>query len=205
MVTTSATGLIGEPLSRNKRWLRAVRLLPIAAGTGIYFSCLFPRLLRPAAATVVYFPALLVYKYMSYLLRPTIEQAMQEHCSLTNGNNKAEKISLVHMLLRRYKQGEFRYDQLVKDIITATFESTPTTAVSLYWMLTELLQRPDLADELREEVTDALQDGNLPATALNELSKLDRFMRESPRVNTFHYRKSEGAPLFYSSHNRLLT
>lgn len=195
MVATGATGLVGEPLSRDKRWLRAVRLLPIAAGIGVYFSCLFPRLLRPAAATVFYFPALLVYKYMSYLLRPTIEQAMREHYPTANGSAKGsakgeKKISLVHMLMGRYKQGEFRYDQLVKDIITATFESTPTTAVSLYWMLTELLQRPDLADELREEISGVLQDGKLPATPLTELPKLDSFMRESARVNTFHYRKS---------------
>ncbi|SPO07542.1 uncharacterized protein DNG_10236 [Cephalotrichum gorgonifer] len=188
VVATGATGLVGEPLSRDKRWLRAVRLLPITAGIGVFFSCQFPRLLRPIAATVFYFPALLVYKYMSYLLRPTIEQAMKEHNSLSNGNHKAEKkISLVHMLMGRYKQGEFRYDQLVKDVITATFESTPTTAVSLYWMLTELLQRPDLVDELREEISGVLKDGKLPATPLTELPKLDSFMRESARINTFHY------------------
>lgn len=156
----------------------------------MYFSCLFPRLLRPIAATVFYFPALMVYKYMSYLLRPTIEQAMREQNSLANGSSKVEKkLTLVHMLMDRYKQGEFQYDQLVKDVITATFESTPTTAVSLYWMLTELLQRPDLVEELREEVTGVLHDGKLPATPLTELPKLDSFMRESARVNIFHYRE----------------
>ncbi|PKS11755.1 hypothetical protein jhhlp_001744 [Lomentospora prolificans] len=188
VVATGATGLVGEPLSLDKRWLRAVRLLPIGAGVGVYISCLFPRLLRPIAATVSYFPALMVYKYMSYLLRPTIEQAMQEHHSLINEKETPEKkLTLVHMLLGRYRQGEIRYDQLVKDVITATFESTPTTAVSLYWMLTELLQRPDLVEELREEITGVLQDGKLPATQLTELPKLDSFMRESARVNTFHY------------------
>ncbi|CAI4215814.1 unnamed protein product [Parascedosporium putredinis] len=188
VVATGATGLVGEPLSRDKRWLNAVRLLPIGAGIGVYISCQFPRLLRPIAATISYFPALVVYKYMSYLLRPTIEQAAREYHDLPNGKDSPDKkLTLVHMLLGRYKQGEFNHDQLVKDVITATFESTPTTAVSLYWMLTELLQRPDLVEELREEITGVLKDGKLPATQLTELPKLDSFMRESARVNTFHY------------------
>lgn len=198
VVATGATGLVGEPLSRDKRWLNAVRLLPIGAGIGVYISCQFPRLLRPIAATISYFPALMVYKYMSYLLRPTIEQAAREYHDLPNGkDNPDKKLTLVHMLLGRYKQGEFNHDQLVKDVITATFESTPTTAVSLYWMLTELLQRPDLVEELREEITGVLKDGKLPATQLTELPKLDSFMRESARVNTFHYRKLDPPHSFH--------
>ena len=191
VVKTGATGLVGEPLSHDTRWLTAVKLLPITAGIGVISSSYFPRLLRPWVAYVSYFPAYLLHRWMSYLVRPTVEQAVREVQDKAKTNTKGEnKTTFVKLLVQRYKPGELRVDQVVRDIITASFESTPTTAASLYWMLTELLIRPELVEELREEVLGVLdQNGKLPQTQLTELPKLDSFMRESARINTFHYRR----------------
>ncbi|KAK3385182.1 cytochrome P450 [Podospora didyma] len=181
-----ATGLVGEPLSRDKRWLTAVKVLPMTVGIGVISSSYFPRLLRPLVATLSYFPAYLVYQYQSYLVRPTVEKAVRDF-----QNNKKEdkkKTTFVQLIVQRYKPSELSVEQVIKDVITASFESTPTTAASLYWMLTELLIRPDLVEELRGEVVSVLdKNGRLPQTQLHELAKLDSFMRESARVNTFHY------------------
>ncbi|KAK3369530.1 cytochrome P450 [Lasiosphaeria ovina] len=188
VAATGAIGLVGEPLSRDPRWLRAVRTLPICVGIGVYISCFMPRLLRPLVATVSYAPAWLLHKYLAHLLRPTVERAVKESSTQTEGDGEEKRTTLVHLLLNRYKPGESDTEQLIKDVITATFESTPTTAVSLYWMLTELVLRPDLAEELREELNSVVDaDGKLPPTQLAELAKMDSFMRESARVNTFHY------------------
>ncbi|KAK4442212.1 cytochrome P450 [Podospora aff. communis PSN243] len=174
------------PLSRDPRWLRGVRALPICVGIGVYISCFMPRLLRPVAATFSYTPAWLLHKYLAHLLRPTVEQAIRDSPAKEKDGKKPT--TLIHLLLNRYPPGEFNIDQLIKDTITATFESTPTTAVSLYWMLTELVLRPELVEQLREELQTVVdKDGKLPLTQLTELAKMDSFMRESARVNTFHY------------------
>lgn len=189
VAATGAIGLVGEPLSRDPRWLRAVHTLPIFVGIGVYISCFMPRLLRPLVANVSYAPAWLLHKYLAHLLRPTVEQAIKDVSAASKeGSSSPEKPTLIHLLLARYKPGELDTEQLIKDVITATFESTPTTAVSLYWMLTELVLRPDLVEELRSELESVLlSDGTLPPTQLTELAKMDSFMRESARVNTFHY------------------
>lgn len=188
VAATGAIGLVGEPLSRDPRWLRAVRTLPIFVGIGVYISCFMPRLLRPLVANVSYAPAWLLHKYLAHLLRPTVEQAIKDVSAARKEGASPEKSTLIHLLLARYKPGELDTEQLIKDVITATFESTPTTAVSLYWMLTELVLRPDLVEDLRSELDSVLlSDGTLPPTQLTELAKMDSFMRESARVNTFHY------------------
>lgn len=195
VVATSATGLVGEPLSRDSRWLKAVQRLPLGVGVGLYVSCFFPRLLRPLIATIFYSPAWLLYRWMALLLRPTVEQAVRRFQQIKGDKKGAsekqqkgqEGTTLVDLLMTRYKPEEFQTDQLIRYIVTATFESAPTTGVSIYWMLIEIILRPDLVDELREELATALKDGKLPPTQLAELPKIDSLMRESARVNTFHY------------------
>ncbi|PVH78949.1 cytochrome P450 [Cadophora sp. DSE1049] len=186
---------IGPCPDRDPRWLKAVQRLPIAVGVGLYISCLFPRLLRPIIATIFYSPAWLLYRWMAYLLRPTLEQAVkdfqQTNTDTKQGREKQPQsqggTTLVNLLMARYKPEEFQADQLIRDVITATFESAPATAVSIYWMLIEIILRPDLIDELREELATVMKDGKLPPTQLAELPKMDSLMRESARVNTFHY------------------
>ncbi|KAK1830684.1 cytochrome P450 [Podospora conica] len=181
-------GIVGDASHRDPRWLRAVRTLPILVGIGVYISCFMPRLLRPLVATLSYAPAWLLHKYLAHLLRPTVEQAIKDIATTAKDDSPPRQTTLVHLLLARYKSGKIDTTQLTKDVITATFESTPTTAVSLYWMLTELVLRPDLVDDLRQELQPILlPDGTLPPTQLTELAKMDSFMRESARVNTFHY------------------
>ena len=186
---TGAMGLVGEPLASDTRWLTAVKVLPVTVGIGVVSSSYFPRLLRPFVANLSYFPAYLVHRWMRYLARPTVEKAIREAQEEITPKEKG-KVTFVNLLVARYKPAELDVDQVIRDVITASFESTPTTGASLYWMLTELLIRPELVEELREEVLSVLdEDGNLPQTQLTELVKLDSFMRESARINTFHYRE----------------
>ena len=185
---TGATGLVGAPLSNDARWLAAVKILPVTVGIGVVASSYFPRLLRPLVANISYLPAFFVHRWMSFLVRPTVEKAIREFQNNETGKDQKKAATFVHLLVQRYNPSELNVDQVVRDVITASFESTPTTAASLYWMLTELLIRPELVEELREEVASVLdKEGKLPQNQLTELLKLDSFMRESARVNTFHY------------------
>lgn len=78
--------------------------------------------------------------------------------------------------------------QLTHDYIVTSFESTPSTAGTLYFILAELVTRPELMEELRRElvqITD--KDGYLPQTHVSVLPKLDSVMSESSRINIFSY------------------
>lgn len=185
-VAVGATGLVGDPLSRDPRWLKAAQRFPVAVGAGLLMSSWLPRILRPLAAMITYIPSLLFYRWMEYLLKPTIRDSMS---AILNREEKTKTASssLIQLLIGKYKEGELSEQQLLRDVITATFESTPTTAVSAYWMITELLAHPELIEELRNEVESVLENGKLPSTQLLELPKMDSFMRESARVNVFHY------------------
>ncbi|KAH9216455.1 cytochrome P450 [Leptodontidium sp. 2 PMI_412] len=150
---------------------------------GLYVSCFFPLLLRPFIATIFYSPAWLLYRWMR-----RFQQIKGDKKGASEKQQKGQEgTTLVDLLMTRYKPEEFQTDQLIRDIITATFESASTTGVSIYWMLIEIILRPNLVEELREELATALKDGKLPPTQLAELPKMDSLMRESARVNTFRY------------------
>lgn len=53
--------------------------------------------------------------------------------------------------------------------------------------MAELLIRPEVVDELRDEIGSVMVDGHLPQLYLGELKKLDSFMRESARFNPHGY------------------
>jgi cytochrome P450 len=87
--------------------------------------------------------------------------------------------------MARYKPGEATPYQLATDQILTSFESTVSTAATLYNIVLDLAVRPELQDELRHEVEEIMVDGRLPSTHLKELKKMDSVMRETFRVNPF--------------------
>lgn len=113
----------------------------------------------------------------------------------TNGT----KYPMTAWLLSRYQQQEdqnvrdighpqlkptsFLISQILHDYIVLSFEATASTAATIYFILGELVTRPELVEELREEMR-TTQNGNL---GLESLEKLDSAMRESSRVNNFNH------------------
>jgi hypothetical protein len=191
---TNARGLVGPELGADPRWTTAVQRFPMAIMIAVFASHAVPRVLRPLVAVPFFLPAWILYWYMQWLLHPTITKALQQR---ENGQGEDQSPSsyqgfpIVSWLMKRYKQEEQTAQQIIHDLIAASFESTASMAGTLYFILAELSLRPELVCELRQEILDHTdKNGRLPLTQLDELKKLDSVMRESSRVNPFSSRKS---------------
>jgi gliotoxin biosynthesis cytochrome P450 monooxygenase len=193
---TNASGLVGPEIGNDPRWIRMVQVFPMATALAVYISNAVPRLIRPLFALFVYMPAWYCYSYMKAFLKPMVQADLQEYEAAKSEQERREilratsdkKFPIAAWLTSRYTAEERGLDQVIHDIIVATFESTPSTAGTLYFILAELVSRPELVEELHEELSQVMSDGKLPQTTLTELRKMDSVMRESSRVNPFSLR-----------------
>jgi hypothetical protein len=190
---TNAPALVGPALGSDERWITAVQRLPMAIMIAVFVAHAVPRWLRPIVSLVVFLPAWSLYLYMMMLLRPVARQDLQlvdelgEEKKKERDDEKA-RFPLSTWLTARYQPSERTLSQLTHDHIVTAFESTASTAGTLYFILAELVTRPELVEELRAELA-AIEDkdGHLPQTSLTELRKMDSVMRESSRVNIFSH------------------
>ncbi|KAI0154695.1 cytochrome P450 [Xylariaceae sp. FL1272] len=171
--TTNANALVGPELGHDPRWRRAVQRFPMAIVIGIMISGMSPQILRAVVTWIVFIPAWVLYWYMRILLRPMVSTDMQEYRAALTITEKSQivqvspdkKFPMTAWLMARYRFEEQRSHQVAHDFIVASFESTASTSGTFYFIMAELVTRPELCDEL-------------PPTNLAELKKLDSVMRE---------------------------
>ena len=196
VVTMNATSLLGAKLGTDERWLNAVQRFPIAIMVAVFITHAVPRFLRPFISTLVYLPAWFLYWSMTRLLMPKAEQDLRDFQSATlndgKGSNDAhckvdKGFPIMAWLMPRYSPKERTLKQIMHDYIVSSFQSTPSTAATLYCMVVDLMTRPELISDLREELSHFMKEGCLPQTQLSELQRLDSFMRESSRYNIFSH------------------
>ena len=152
--------------------------------------------LRPLFKPVLFLPALWIRSRMKKRLTPIVKADMQEYENSENkkallGPRNKGKVQMTGWLMSRYRDPSKKTDvqALLNDHIATIFESTPSSAGTLFFIMGELAADPKLAEILRQELLDVAPGGRLPQTHLNELRKMDSVMRESARVNPFSYRK----------------
>jgi hypothetical protein len=104
-----------------------------------------------------------------------------------------EKFPFTAWLLNRYAPHERTPQNVGHDYVVASFESTSATSATFYFIIAEIVQRPEIVLELREELSRVMVDGRLPQTQLTELEKVDSFIRECSRWNLF------GHSMFHTS------
>lgn len=193
---TNATGLVGPKLGMDQRWLKAVQRFVIAIMGAILACHAIPSIIRPVISPLAFAPAWGLYYYMKRLLGPVVEQDLRKHRAAREAGSSRNEAAqgksdgsfpMTEWLMTRYKAEEATPGQIAHDLIVASFESTPSMAGTLYMLLSELIIRPELVEELREELAQHMVDGRLPQTHLGELRKLDSVMRESARINPFGY------------------
>ncbi|ROW07082.1 hypothetical protein VPNG_06633 [Cytospora leucostoma] len=206
----NATGLLGPQLGVDPRWVKATQRLHTAIMVGIVGSHITPRVLRPLVAPIVFLPAKIVDWHMATLLRPMVKRELEEFRAKGHPEKKTpvngiisstttsrrenddnngvqqsvnEKFPLTAWLLDRYRSPDGALKHLLRDYIVIAFEAATTSAGMLYFLLAELATRPELVQELREELKQNMdQKGHLPLSYLAELRKMDSFMLESARV-----------------------
>ena len=193
VASTNASAFVGRELGTNRKWTRSVERLPMAALIATVLLGYLPILLRPLFKPVLFAPAIWLRWSMASMLTPILQADIREFEQTTDkklllGAKEKGKAPMTAWLLSRYKPGQATIKRLTDDYITTSFESTASSAGTLFFIMGELAADPALADTLREEIMKYAPDGNLPGTHLNELRKMDSVMRESTRANPFSHR-----------------
>ncbi|PYH42431.1 cytochrome P450 [Aspergillus saccharolyticus JOP 1030-1] len=187
---TNACSLVGRPLARRAGWVKLVSRFPFEVMAGTFVISVFPRIMQPALAPLIFLPAIVTKWRMKWALRGVIKQDMHEFLAAADKKSVLKlkengKVPFTASLMTRYTPEEATLSQLVQDYVTVSFESTPSSTAALYLILMELATRPELVEILRQELREVLVDGKLPKTHLAELRKMDSVMRESARANPF--------------------
>ncbi|KAI0405057.1 cytochrome P450 oxidoreductase GliF [Xylaria palmicola] len=159
----NACSFVGRELGTSRGWVRSVMMSPIFMHVANRWD--MTRLLTPTLTEDIkgFYGA----ADKKEILRPRPEG----------------KIPFTGFLLSRYQTAEASIKQLISDYILISLDSTPSTASTLFHVLCELALHPEAADILRQELDEVVVDGNLPATHLQELRKMDSFLRESFRLH----------------------
>ncbi|KAI8946241.1 cytochrome P450 [Xylaria longipes] len=190
---TNTPALVGPELGADTRWLNGLDMFIYSLMFAIFALSPVPRMLRPIAKYMAWGPNWFVFWRLKRLAYPVVEQDLREYSnrekSQTKSSDKSatEKPRLGTWLAARYRPEDRAADRLAHDFIVTMFESMTTTVCTLYFILSELVLRPELADELRAEIKANLVDGQLPMSSLGELRNMDSFMREATRTNVFSY------------------
>ncbi|KAK2050988.1 cytochrome P450 oxidoreductase GliF [Colletotrichum caudatum] len=184
----NACTFVGRELGANKRWVKAVMYSPLFVYMAVTLLNATPTVLRPLLRPLYFLPALKNYWDMGRMLKPKLDREIETFKSASNKRNllvpkSDEDLPFTQFLLSRYTEAAATIRQIVIDYIQVSYTSTPTTASALYHALWELAQRPEAVDILRQELREVMIDGNLPRTHLQELKRMDSFLRESFRLH----------------------
>lgn len=189
IATTNAFSLVGQQLATNDKWIKAVENYPMAAMIAVFAMSACPRLLRPLVAPLFFLPAVKIQWDIRRMLAPVIRADMEEYLRASNQKEflrpEKGKVPFTAWLMARHKPGEGTREQLTIDHLLTSFESTPSTAASLYNIVADLAAHPEYVDILRDELATVMKDGKLPLTNLTELKKMDSVMRETFRQTPF--------------------
>ncbi|KAL0941608.1 cytochrome p450 oxidoreductase [Colletotrichum truncatum] len=184
----NACSFVGRDLGCNRSWVRAVMMSPLLIHVAVTLTNACPAILRPLMKPILFLPSLKNQWDMKRLLTPMLQNDIK---TFNEAKDKKEllrprvegDIPFTAFLLSRYKAAEATIKQLVTDYVLVSFDSTPSTASALYHALCELAQHPEAAKVMRQEIEEVMVDGQLPSTHLQELKRMDSFLRESFRMH----------------------
>ncbi|KAI0817255.1 cytochrome P450 oxidoreductase GliF [Xylaria sp. FL0064] len=184
----NACSFVGRKLGTTKGWIKSVMWSPILIHVAVTLLDACPLILRPLLAPIYFFPTIKNRWDMKRLLTPVLKEDINEYYGAADKKEilkpKPEgKVPFTGFLLSRYKTAEANIKQLISDYVLISFDSTPSTASALFHALCELALHPECAEILRQELDEVVVAGNLPGTHLQELRKMDSFLRESFRLH----------------------
>jgi hypothetical protein len=164
VVCSNSIGLAGPELGRTRKWQNSVQSLPVTVMIAIFVCHSVPKVLRPLVSSITLLPARALCSYMTTLVHPTASKEFQEYAKAGSEAEKDRQIEeksmnqfpMAKWLLSRYLPDERTLDQVKHDFILASFHSTPSISATLYCMMSELVVRPGLVRELREEISQIL-------------------------------------------------
>ncbi|KAK2612312.1 hypothetical protein QQS21_001738 [Conoideocrella luteorostrata] len=190
VASINGAGLLGPDVGSRPQWLNTFDMFIYSLMFALFSLNPSPRFIRPLFKYVAFAPNYLLYWRLKQIAKPVAERDLRTyHDAVAAGQTKPnnDNPSIGVWLAARYKPAERTVGKLAHDFIVTMFESMPTTSCTLYFILSDLALRPQVADELRTEINANLVDGKLPMTSLGELRKMDSFMREVTWTKVFSY------------------
>jgi gliotoxin biosynthesis cytochrome P450 monooxygenase len=187
---TNACTFVGDELGTSERWIKSVERYPMAVMVACFALNALPSTMRPIFAPLLFLPAMYVQWDAKRMLSSVIKKNMHDYQSAADQKEymrtkQDRQVPFTAWLMSRHKPGKATPYQLYVDILLASFESTASSASTLYNTVADLASHPEYVEILREELESVMIDGQLPMSNLGELKKMDSVMRESFRMTPF--------------------
>ena len=171
-------------MCRNEEWLKA----SIQYTENVFLTALLLRMVPPLLRPIVQWllPS-------SYRLHENLRLGKRLISSLVNERRKREVISdtsyekfndVLQLMMDAAVGEEGEPSKLAHRQLLLTIASIHTTTMAATHTMYDLCANPDFFTPLREEIEQQLdRAGNFNLSALNDMRKLDSFMKESQRLN----------------------
>ncbi|KAF9236824.1 cytochrome P450 [Melanogaster broomeanus] len=185
MCRTSNRGFVGFPLCRNPDWIKLnIHFIMDVLKAGVFIGR-FPHFLAPLVARFLRkVPARI--RHAMELLRPIIEERqkdLDEHSTAW-----ADKPNDYLSLLMDVAEGSERSVQdLTLRILAVNFSGIHTSSKVITQALYNLAANPQYIQPLREEVETIIATEGWSRAALNNMRKIDSFLKETQRMEGIGY------------------
>ena len=180
----SARIFVGMPMCRNEEWLDA----SIQYTENVFLTALLLRMVPPLLRPIVQW--LLPSSYRLHgdlrLGKRLISSLVDERRKLEAKNDKTygKSNDVLQWMMDAAEGEEDKPDKLAHRQLLLTIASIHTTTMAASHAMYDLCANPEFITPLREEIKQQLDsEGNFNVTALNDMRKLDSFMKESQRLN----------------------
>ena len=191
-----ARTLVGAPLCYNESWLRTS--LETTVNTGMVCLKLqnYPNILRPLAYPFIKSRRDLNINYQT--AEGLLARVIKNH---ERDNRKSD---ILQWLMDSYNGDEFDIPFLTNQTLFVAIASTRSTATTIVNTLFDLVTFPECQEPLRTEIATALAEaGGWGLPAVQNMKKLDSFIKESQRLNHHLLRKCSGSQLSFHLANHV--
>jgi Cytochrome P450 len=183
MHSIEAATILGRDFSRNRKYIHHIKkyceIIPMFS----FFYFLLPSILRLPFWLVSPFGFIIRHHVRSLkgLLIPEIERRI---AALDSGDER--EFALINALLtsKPKPMNAGQIEQCAEELCFMTFEGVGPMTLLLMQLMYEIISKPAYLDDLRNEISTALQEsGGWSDEALKLMPKLESFTRETLRLN----------------------
>lgn len=185
---TTSRIFIGEEYCRDEEWLAIATDYTVAAFEASYAIKKWPPLLRPFVYRFLspYRAAVRYSTDAKNTIVPIVASRLRGEELMTSGKEYDKPYDLLQWLLDGASASERRDpDFMTREQLQLSLVAIHTTTMAVVNALYEIAARLEYVEPLREELRTVLQrtDGHFTKSTLDNLKKLDSFMKESHRHN----------------------
>lgn len=171
---------LGLPLCRDEAWLHASILYTESTMTTVAILRLFPSYLHPLV--YVFLPSRWHARYSIELGETLVKPIIAQRRNALNGSRPQKASTLVETMMEDREMPSS--SELVKGVLDSGRAAIHTTAMAACNTLYDIHADDDSAHTLREEVVQSIEKTNgFNHATLQELRKMDSYMKESMRLN----------------------